>query len=67
MAVARKGFPNSRCGPRTDNSHEEAALKRRLLCRSASLALCRGQIGTGPLIEQGKAAQEMFAVTAAPI
>jgi hypothetical protein len=68
VAVARKGIPNSRCGLRADNSHEqEAALKRRLLWRRASLALCRGQIGTGQLIEQGQAAQEMFAGIAAPI
>ncbi|HEU0045415.1 FAD-dependent oxidoreductase [Sphingomonas sp.] len=32
-----------------------------------SLALCRGQIGQGPRVEQGKAAHDMFAVTAAPI
>ncbi|MEG3125371.1 FAD-dependent oxidoreductase [Sphingomonas sp. GB1N7] len=33
----------------------------------ASLAICLGQIGKGPRVEQGKATHDMFAVTAAPI
>jgi 2-polyprenyl-6-methoxyphenol hydroxylase-like FAD-dependent oxidoreductase len=33
----------------------------------ASLALCRGQLGEGPLIEQAKATQAMFEVVAKPI
>ena len=32
-----------------------------------SLAICHGQIGKGPLMNAGKATQDMFAVTAAPI
>ncbi len=32
-----------------------------------SLAICLGQIGKGPRVEQGKATHDMFAVTAAPI
>lgn len=33
----------------------------------ASLAICRGQLGTGPRIEQAKATREMFDVVAQPI
>lgn len=33
----------------------------------ASLAICMGQIGKGPLIDNAKATAEMFAVTAEPI
>ncbi|HEX8420024.1 MAG TPA: FAD-dependent oxidoreductase [Sphingomonas sp.] len=32
-----------------------------------SLAICRGQIGTGPLVETAKASKDMFAATALPI
>jgi 2-polyprenyl-6-methoxyphenol hydroxylase-like FAD-dependent oxidoreductase len=34
---------------------------------NASRAICLGQIGKGPTIEQGRATQDMYAVTSAPI
>ena len=33
----------------------------------ASLAICRGQLGQGPLVDNAKATAEMFALTAQPI
>jgi hypothetical protein len=33
----------------------------------ASLAICMGQLGKGPLIDNARATAEMFALTAQPI
>ena len=44
-----------------------AALRALRLHRRASLAICMGQLGKGPRVDNAKATAEMFAVTAQPI
>ena len=48
-------------------AYRERRFERCKYIVDASLAMCRGQLGKGPLIEQAKATQAMFEVVAKPI
>lgn len=49
------------------SAYRERRFERCRYIVDASLALCRGQLGLGPRVDQAKATQEMFQVVAEPI
>lgn len=51
----------------TFSAYRERRFERCATVVRASLAICMGQIGKGPLIDNAKATAEMFALTAQPI
>lgn len=49
------------------SAYRERRFERCAYIVRASLAICRGQLGKGPLIDNARATAEMFALTAQPI
>lgn len=49
------------------NAYRARRFERCAYIVQASLAICRGQLGQGPAVDNAKATAEMFAVTAQPI